>query len=232
MGWLTRSKEQSMLGQLLVRHKLISEEQLAQAIDHQARTGQRLGEIVTEWNLVTQRHLQEVLHKQRNLRLAAALAAALLAPLEALAAAPIAPVVPVATAASVTSRSGLRILSEEELGHTSAQGLSEELTQKIAGHKSKQDGLSALGGLAQAFNPLLGLLQSDVTLKGVTYDPANANSVINPDGSITLSMPSTIGELSFENIRIRGASPDAPSFGSITMRDIDLRGTTIVLKAK
>lgn len=232
MGWLTRSKEQSMLGQLLVRHKLISEEQLAQAIDHQARTGQRLGEIVTEWNLVTQRHLQEVLHKQRNLRLAAALAAALLAPLEALAAAPIVPVVPVAAVAGAASRSGLRILSEEELGHTSAQGLSEELTQKIAGSKSKQDGLSALGGLAQAFNPLLGLLQSDVTLKGVTYDPANAHSVVNADGSITLSMPSTIGELSFENIRIRGASPDAPSFGSITMHDIDLRGTTIVLKAK
>lgn len=81
--------------------------------------------------------------------------------------------------------------------------------------------------MAQVLNPLLGFLQADTTVKDVVYDPANASSVINPDGSITLRMPSTIGEISFQNIRIRGT--DGPSFGSITLREIDFRGTTVVL---
>lgn len=232
MGWLTHSHERSLLGQLLVSQKLVTEEQLEKAIAHQRQTGQRLGDIFAEWNLITHKHVQEALHKQRSLRLAASLAAALLAPLEAFAAAPLPPPVQVSASSSMQHRSGLRALSEEELDGMSAQGLSEGLVRKIADGKSRDDGLNALGGIAQAFNPLLGLLQSDVTLKDVVYDPANATSVVNPDGSITLRMPSTIGELSFEHIRIRGASPDSPSFGSITMRDIDLRGTTIVLKPK
>lgn len=232
MGWLKHSHERSKLGQLLVSQKLISEEQLAQAIAHQSKTGQRLGDIFAEWNLITHKHVQEALHKQRSLRLAASLAAALLAPLEAFAAAPLPPPTQVSSPVSAQRSGGLRALSEEDLGQTSAQGLSEDLVRRIADNKSRGDGLGALGGLAQAFNPLLGFLQADVTLKDVAYDPANATSVINPDGSITLRMPSTIGELSFEHIRIRGASPDAPSFGTISMHDIDLRGTTITLKPK
>lgn len=231
MGWIKQSHERSMLGQLLVRQRLISEEQLAQAIAHQKETGKRLGEIFAEWNIVTQKHLQDALHKQRSLRLAASLAAALLAPLEAFAAAPLPP--PTQVSASATQRgNGFQALSEEDLGATSAQGLSEDLVRRIADNKTKHEGLAALGGLAQAFNPLLAFLDADVKLKGITYDPANATSVLNPDGSITLRMPSTIGELTFERIRVRGASHDAPSFGTISMRDIDLRGTTITLAPK
>ncbi|HEY0846404.1 MAG TPA: hypothetical protein VGE12_13630 [Noviherbaspirillum sp.] len=232
MGWFKQSHERSMLGQLLVSRKLISEEQLAQAIAHQRKTGQRLGDIFAEWNIVTQKHLQDALHAQRTLRLAASLAAALLAPLEAFASAPLPPPTHAAASAAPQRSGGMRALSEEDLGQTSAQGLSEDLVRRISDNRSKDAGLAALGGLAQAFNPLLGLLQADVTLKDVAYDPASATSVINADGSITLRMPSTIGELSFEHIRIRGAAPDAPSFGTITMRDIDLRGTTITVRPK
>lgn len=231
MGWIKQCHERSMLGQLLVGQRLISEEQLAQAIAHQRETGKRLGDIFAEWNIVTQKHLQDALHKQRSLRLAGSLAAALLAPLEAIAMAPAMPPPQIAVA-SASQRGGLRALSEEDLSETSAQGLSEELVKRIADNRTKNEGLAALGGLAQAFNPLLGLLDADVKLKGVVYDPANATSFLNPDGSITLRMPSTIGELSFERIRIHGASADAPSFGTISMRDIDLRGTTITLKPK
>jgi hypothetical protein len=54
--------------------------------------------------------------------------------------------------------------------------------------------------------------------------------VVNKDGSITLRMPSTIGEISFRNIRV-GSAP-GPSFGSVEIRDIDLRGTTISVKPR
>lgn len=228
MGWLKRSYEQSLLGQVLIKQQLISEEQLAQAIDQQSKTGQRLGDIFAEWNILTHKHVQDALHSQRRLRMTATIVTALLGPLETFAAAP--PLPATQTAMAANAQGGLRAMSEEDLGHTSAQGLSEGLTKRLS--QNKDDGLTALGGLAHAFNPLLGLLQADVTMKDVVYDPANATSLINPDGSITLRMPSTIGELSFQNIRINGASPDSPSFGSITMRDIDFRGTTVMLKPK
>src|SRR3954471_14679814 len=88
MGWLKQSHQKSLLGQLLVQQKLISEEQLAAAIAHQRQTGQRLGDILAEWNLLAQHHVQDALRKQRSLRMATTLATMLLGPLEAFAAAP------------------------------------------------------------------------------------------------------------------------------------------------
>jgi hypothetical protein len=46
MGWLSSNQNKSMLGQLLVKQKLITEEQLASAIELQRKTGQRLGDIL------------------------------------------------------------------------------------------------------------------------------------------------------------------------------------------
>jgi hypothetical protein len=53
--------------------------------------------------------------------------------------------------------------------------------------------------------------------------------VVNKDGSVTLRLPSTIGEIRFDNIRV-GKATSGPSFGSISLHDIDLRGTTITVK--
>lgn len=39
MGWFRQNYEQSLLGQLLVKQELVSEEQLARAIDQQSKTG-------------------------------------------------------------------------------------------------------------------------------------------------------------------------------------------------
>jgi cytosine/adenosine deaminase-related metal-dependent hydrolase len=52
------------------------------AIAHQEETGRRLGEIFTEWDVITHQHLDELLHSQYNMR-AAAMAVALLSPLTA-----------------------------------------------------------------------------------------------------------------------------------------------------
>jgi len=90
------------------------------------------------------------------------------------------------------------------------------------------DGVRVLGELAAVFNPLALLLSADTLARDVSYDPANSHATLNRDGSVTLRLPSTIGEISFRNIRV-GSRP-GPMFGSIEIHDIDLRGTTISVK--
>ena len=90
------------------------------------------------------------------------------------------------------------------------------------------DGVRVLGELAAVFNPLALLLSADTLARDVSYDPANSHATLNRDGSVTLRLPSTIGEISFRNIRV-GSQP-GPTFGSIEIHDIDLRGTTISVK--
>jgi len=72
-------------------------------------------------------------------------------------------------------------------------------------------------------------------MHNVVYAPNRAASILNADGSISLSLPTTIGEISFRNIRVHGAGGGAaagPSFGSITMSGLDLTGTVITLARK
>ena len=241
MGWLSNNQNKSMLGQLLVKQKLISEDQLQRAIEQQRSTGQRLGDIFAEWNLITQQHVEAALRKQRNLRLAAAIATSLLAPLETYAAEAlpaIAVTTPVVlskeqsglqiseTPAAAGTPHGLQAMSEDELSDTTAQGLSDDLVLAVKDH-GKNSGLQVVGDMAKLLNPLLGFLEADTSMKDVVYDPNKAAATINKDGSMTLSLPTSIGEINFNNIRVKGS--DGPSFGSIAIRGIDLTGTTITV---
>jgi hypothetical protein len=145
----------------------------------------------------------------------------------------------------------MRALSDEELGDVSAQGRNDDALrdqarqaelrlialaaqggqqglQTAVQHALPNDGVRVLGELATVFNPLALLLSADTTVRDVRYDPANSHATVNKDGSITLRLPSTIGEISFRNIRV-GSHP-GPTFGSIEIHDIDLRGTTISVK--
>jgi hypothetical protein len=161
-----------------------------------------------------------------------------------------------APAAAVSTRAfgerSLRELSDEELGDIMAQGRDDDALRDqarqaelrlaalggLAGASTTQNvvhalpdgGVRVLGELTQVFNPLALLLSADTTVRDVTYDAANSHALVNKDGSITLRMPSTIGEISFRNIRV-GSAP-GPSFGSVEIRDIDLRGTTISVKPR
>lgn len=231
MGWLTHHQSKSQIGQLLVKKRLISEEQLARAIERQRGTGQRLGDILAEWNLVTHKHVQEALRKQRQVRMAAAIVTAMLAPLETYA---VEALPAIAAGASMLptrpgGAGGLRALSEDELGDTSAQGLDQELLLQVR-EQGKQRSLGVTGDVVKLLNPVLGFLQSDVSMKDVVYDPTMAAAAINRDGSLTLRLPSSIGEISFQNIRVKGS--DGPSFGSIAIKGIDLSGTTVTLALK
>ena len=250
MDWMTQNRAKSQLGQILLGKKLISEDQLDAAIREQGRSGRRLGEILADMKLITEAQVRGAIRRQRNLRMAAALATALLGPLHAYAAVAAAPAAAVST--RTMGERSLRELSDEELGEIMAQGRDDDalrdqarqLEQRLtalsgmAGTQAAQNlthalpdgGVRVLGELAQVFNPLAMLLSADTTVRDVTYDAANSHAMINKDGSITLRMPSTIGEISFRNIRV-GSAP-GPSFGSVEIRDIDLRGTTVSVKPK
>lgn len=79
------------LGRILIDRRLISEAQLDAAIREQGRSGRRLGEILADMQLITRAQVRGAMRRQRNLRLAAGLATALLGPLQACAAASSAP---------------------------------------------------------------------------------------------------------------------------------------------
>ena len=254
--WMTRSTNRSRLGQILIEKKLISQDQLDAAIRAQEQSGRRLGEILADMKLITQAQVRGAVRRQRSLRMAAALATALLGPLHAYAAVAAAPAAGVAR--SVGEREGerefgrgLRALSDAELGEVTAQGRNDDALrdqarqaelrlialgaqggqqglQAAVQHALPNDGVRVLGELATVFNPLALLLSADTTVRDVSYDPANSHATVNKDGSITLRLPSTIGEISFRNIRV-GSHP-GPTFGSIEIHDIDLRGTTISVK--
>jgi hypothetical protein len=252
MDWLNQNRQKSQLGQILVGKKLISEDQLEQAIAEQGRTGQRLGEVLAAMKLITDAQIRGAIRRQRNLRMAAALATSLLGPLQAYAAVVAAPAA-VATRALGSER-GLRELSDEELGEVAAQGrdddalrqhalqaemrlaaLSAQGGQAIAAQALARgaagEGVQVLGELAKVFNPLSMLFGAQASIRDVVYDPANSRAVVNKDGSVTLRLPSTIGEISFANIRV-GNAASGPTFGSISLHDIDLRGTTITVKPR
>ena len=255
--WMTRRADRSRLGQILIEKKLISQEQLDAAIRAQQDSGRRLGEILADMKLITQAQVRGAVRRQRSLRMAAALATALLGPLHAYAAVAAAPAAAVSTRlpgereAGRELGRGMRALSDAELGDVSAQGRNDDALrdqarqaelrlialaeqngqqglQTAARHALPNDGVRVLGELATVLNPLTMLLSADTTVRDVSYDPDNSHASVNKDGSVTLRLPSTIGEISFNNIRV-GSHP-GPTFGSVEIHDIDLRGTTITVK--
>lgn len=225
----------SRLGQLLINKGLISEEQLLKAIAHQQQTGQRLGEVLAEWKLVTEREIDKALSKQKHLRLAAALVTALLGPFQmanaaegdALLAAQIAVTQSIdATDHALQAQGGPRLLSEAEMGGVVAQGLPQNMMKDMQEQIKKGDGLATMGEVAKLMMPVLGMLDANVSMKDVQYDSHQAAARVNPDGSIELRVPTSIGEISFDNIRVKG-STGGPSMGSLTFTGIDLTGTSV-----
>lgn len=84
------------------------------------------------------------------------------------------------------------------------------------------------GGDAQSvLFPLFGILTAEVTAKDVNFGSNPTALKLNPDGSYTVPLPQTIGELELNNIRINAS--DSNSFGNIQMRGIDLSRTVITI---
>lgn len=153
------------------------------------------------------------LHQQSRLRLAMPLVIALFVPLHAAA-----------------SPNHLRAMTEADLERVSAQGLTDGAVRQAdhAKNASRPDSRQTLDKVTSSLNKQLEFLDAETTMKDVVYEPAHAQAVVNPDGSISTSMPRSIGELNFEHIRVKGNS-SGPSFGNISIKGIELTGTTLTL---
>ncbi len=212
------SQQHSRLGQILINKGLINRGQLDAAIQLQLTSKKRLGETLIEQGLLTERQLKKALSKQSNLRLAATLIAALLSPFQ-LASANTSSEQPSAFSQEHAPR-GLRPMSDTEMSGVSAQGL-DDVLQGLFAQAGSDDGLDVVGKLSKLVLPVLSSLEAETSMKDVQYDTSKLTSVINADGSINVRLPSSVGELRFDNIRVAGASR-GQSFGSISMHDIDL----------
>lgn len=211
--------QNSRLGQILVSKGLISTRQLEQAIQLQLSNGMRLGETLIAQGWISERQLTKALKKQNNLRLAATLVAALLGPFQ-MASADIQRQQPPTSLTQQHTPRGLRPLSDSEMSGVSAQGFDETL-QSLFLNAENGNGVGAVKQLARLVMPVLDSLSAETSLKDVVYDTEHMASTINPDGSINLRLPSSIGEMRFDNIRVAGA-PQSQSMGSLTLQDIDL----------
>ncbi|WP_275628864.1 hypothetical protein [Pseudomonas sp. 273] len=209
--------QNSRLGQILVNKGLISAAQLDQAIQLQLRNGLRLGETLIAQGWISERQVKRALKKQNNLRLAATLVAALLGPFQ-LASADIQRQAP-AIGQSHQPR-GLKPLSDSEMSGINAQGFDETL-QSLFVSAEAGDGVGTMKQLARLVLPVVDSLQAETSMKDVVYDTEHLASNVNPDGSISLRLPSSIGEMRFDNIRVAGA-PQSQSMGSLSLQDIDL----------
>lgn len=213
------NNQKSRLGQLLIDKGLITTAQLDSAIKLQLTGNKRLGEILIEQGVLTERQLNKALKKQTNLRLTATLVAALLSPFQ-MASADISRQQAPSNISQLQSPRGMQALSDDEMSSVSAQGLNDVL-QGIFAQAGSDDGTGTVGQLAKLVMPVLDSLQAETSMQNVQYDTSKMTSIINADGSINVRLPSSIGELRFDNIRVAGAGA-SQSFGSVVMQDIDL----------
>lgn len=221
--------QHSRLGQILINKGLINRAQLDSAIQLQLTSQKRLGEILIEQGLLSERQLKKALSKQSNLRVAATLVAALLSPFQ-LASADIQRLQPASSTSRQETPRGLQPLSDLEMSSVSAQGLDDAL-QGLFMQAESGNGVDTVSQLAKLVMPVLNSLEAETSLKDVHYDTSKLSSTINPDGSVDVRLPSSIGELRFDNIRVAGA-PQGQSFGSLSLHDIDLSQASLKISLR
>ena len=187
----------------------------------------RLGETLIEQGLLSERQLKKALKKQTNLRLAATLVAALLSPFQ-MASADIQRMQPPAAMSRQELPKNLRPLTDVEMSNVNAQGLNESL-EGLFLKAEGGDGLAAVKQLAKLVMPVLDSLEAETSMSDVRYETGKTQSTLNPDGSVNLRLPSSIGEVRFDNIRI---APREQTFGSVSLQQIDLSQASLKISLR
>ena len=228
------AQQRSRLGRLLIERGVITEAQLQQAIARQSATGGRLGEVLVELQFATQRQIDSVLRKQQNIRLVASVFAVLMTPLYAMGATP-APrqqtEIATPSAADQQTRRGMTPLDDEAMAEVSGHGLDVQGLWQVSqqqGGGTSSAGLQTLGEIAKALNPLLLALDYNMSIKGVVNGP-DGSVTLNADGSMTMNLDMSIAQIDFGDIRVKG-STDGSSLGSVSIRNLDLTGTSITIR--
>lgn len=185
----------------------------------QSQYGRAPGGMLAGRDFMILRGLRKATRRQPMLHLAAILAAAMLAPLQADAFEP----APAAHASG--SYGSLRLMSEEELRRVFGQALPEDRLFRASPSMSSGFVINTIGDMATLLNPLSSLLDAEASFRDALFNPLNPHVLIDKSGSYMIRVPDSIGMLSFENIRVSDSHSN--TFGSVTIRNIDLRGTTI-----
>ncbi|UVE16760.1 hypothetical protein NVV93_14290 [Pseudomonas sp. LS44] len=220
-------QQNSRLGQILLSKGLISRQQLDAAIRLQLASHQRLGEVLIAQGLLNERQLHKALKKQTNLRLAATLVAALFSPFQA-ANADIQRLQP--SVSRQEAPRGLKPLSDPEMSTVSARGLDDSL-EGLFLRAENGDGVVTVKQLVKLIMPVLDSLDAETSLHDVRYDTNTLAPQLNADGSLNVRLPSSIGELRFDNIRVTGAAPQQ-NFGSVALSEIDLSQASLKISLR
>lgn len=229
-------QQKSRLGTLLIHKGLITRQQLDQALTQQAKSGKRLGEVLVENEWITEKQLNKVLKKQSRYRLIAAISAMLLGPIQPFMASANAAVDDNRAIAEETlsERTGMAAISDSDLSHVTGQSAGsnyEKLIDIINGSSGAEDDLAvtSLESLADALIPGVNLLESDMEISGVEYEPG-PRTTLNADGSLDVKVPTKIKQIAFRNVRVAGASDS--HFGDITMENINLEGVDVKIRLR
>lgn len=223
------SQQHSRLGQILISKGLITLQQLDQAIQLQLSNGLRLGETLIQQGWISERQLWQALKKQNKLRLAATLVAALLSPFQLASADVQQRQAPTSLTRQETPR-GLTPLSDHEMSDVNAQGFDETLQNLLVSAESG-GGMETARQLARLVLPVVDSLDAETSMRDVQYDTQRAASTLNADGSINVRLPSSIGEVRFDNIRVAGA-PSTHSMGSLSLQNIDLSQASLKISLR
>jgi len=118
---------------------------------------------------------------------------------------------------------GLKALGDDELSSIQGQGF--QTTQQALDNLINQaqgeldeDQLGALDEIATLLNPIVNVLDADISVSGVKHNP-NAQTKLNADGSLQLALPSEIEEIAFRNLRVKGDT-SGRSFGDVVISGI------------
>lgn len=225
-------QQRSRLGTLLIHKGMITRQQLDEALILQSQSGMRLGEALISKGWITQKQLDKALRKQSRYRLVAAVSAVLLGPLQ--------PFMANANAASddnlaiaeqtVSVKSGMQEMSELAMSSVSAQGAMsnyEKLLDIVNSDLQSDDeaAITTLESLAGSLLPGTNLLDADMEVSGVEYEPG-PRTTINADGSLDIQMPTRIRQIAFRNIRVTGA--EGEHMGDLVLKNISFGTDTTV----
>ena len=127
--------------------------------------------------------------------------------------------------ASATQPPPLHPMGDAELRAVSARGLYDRYFDQSSKYLVDRQAIEVLGTLATVLNPFTSLLDAGFSLKNAVFNPINPFVILGEDGAGLIRLPTTIGEIALREVRIRGTN--GTSFGDVTIRNINLGGTTI-----